>query len=41
MRTGYGVFLTHEEIVGVWTEASNFEQFHEVKELPVDISAYL
>ncbi len=32
---------THEEIVCVWGIAANAEQFHQVVELAMDITAYL
>lgn len=32
---------THEEVVRVWYVAANAEEFHEIVELPVDITAYL
>jgi hypothetical protein len=32
---------THEKVIGVGTEASNFEEFHEVPELTMDVSTYL
>lgn len=33
--------LTHEEVVCVWNIATNAEEFHEVMELSVNVSAYL
>ena len=31
--------VAHEEVVGVWRDAANFEEFHEVVELAVDVAA--
>ena len=33
--------ITYEQIVGFWTESTDFEQLHQVKKLTMDISAYL
>ena len=33
--------ITHEEIICVWTESSDFEQLHHIKKLAVDVAADL
>jgi hypothetical protein len=32
---------THEEVVCIWTEAADFEELHQVKELAMDVAADL
>ena len=33
--------VAHEEVVGLWTEATDFEKLHHVPELTMYVTAYL
>lgn len=36
-----GGTLTHEQVVGIWYIAADAEQFHQIVELAVNVTAYL
>jgi hypothetical protein len=36
-----GATLTNEDVIRLWTSTSNLEEFHQVKELAMDVTANL